>query len=60
MSVVVKEKRHTVSTTVVTNVFNALEDFRWPAHLKMSEVISMAITEFMENHGIVANDSPKV
>ena len=60
MSDVVKEKRPTVATTVELNVYNALEDFRWPAHMKMSEVLLMAITEFMENHGIVVNDSTKV
>ena len=60
MSETVKNKRITVATTVDFHVFNALEDYRWSAHLKMSELVAKALDEFMDTHGIITVDDPKV
>ena len=41
-----------VSTTVSPEVFEALEDHRWTARKKMTEVVSEAISDYIAKHNI--------
>lgn len=41
-----------VSTTVSPEVFEALEDHRWTARKKMTEVVAEAVSDYIAKHGI--------
>ena len=45
-------KSSQVSTTVSPEVFEALEDHRWTARKKMTEVIAEAVSDYIAKHGI--------
>lgn len=49
-------KSNQVSTTVSEETFTALENFRWPAHMKMTEVVAEGVDLFIEKHGIVVGE----
>lgn len=41
-----------VSTTVSAEVFDALEDYRWTARKKMTELVAEAVTDLLAKHKI--------
>lgn len=41
-----------VSTTVAPEVFDALEDHRWTARKKMTEVVAEAVQDYIVKHNI--------
>ena len=41
-----------VSTTVSPEVFDALEDHRWTARKKMTEVVAEAVQDYIAKHKI--------
>ncbi len=49
-----------VSTTVPGEVFDALEDHRWEARKKMTEIVFEAVQDYMAKHNIVVkgNEAP--
>jgi len=48
----VARKSSQVSTTVSPEVFEALEDHRWTARKKMTEVVGEAIADYIAKHNI--------
>lgn len=53
-------KSSQVSTTVSPEVFEALEDHRWTARKKMTEVVAEAISDYIAKHKIkVAAEAPE-
>lgn len=49
-----------VSASISTELFNALEDYRWEARLEKTDVLRNALEEFVVNHGIkVAPEAPE-
>lgn len=46
-------KSSQVSTTVSPELFDALEDHRWTARKKMTEVIAEAVSDYVAKHKIV-------
>lgn len=64
MSVTPVRKSSQVSTTVSPEVFEALEDHRWTARKKMTEVIAEAVADYIAKHkievkGAVNADAPE-
>ncbi len=53
MSENTRKKSAQVSTTVSAEKFTALEDFRWPNKMKMTDVVAEGLDLFIEKHGIV-------
>ena len=47
-----------VSTTVSPEVFEALEDHRWQARKKMTEVVAEAVSDYIAKHGIKVASAP--
>lgn len=45
-------KSSQVSTTVSPEVFDALEDHRWTARKKMTEVVAEAVSDYIAKHKI--------
>lgn len=46
-----------VSTTVPGDVYSALEDHRWTARKKMTEVVAEAIQDYLVKHNIQVQGS---
>ena len=44
----VKVKRYTVNATIDPELFEKIEDMRWGLRMKVSELVSQALTEFVE------------
>ena len=41
-----KAKRKTVATTVSPEMFERIEDYRWPNRMKVADVLSAALEEY--------------
>jgi len=56
----VARKSSQVSTTVAPEVFEALEDHRWTARKKMTEVVAEAVADYIVKHNIVVKPAETV
>lgn len=53
-------KSSQVSTTVSAEYFDGLEDYRWTARKKMTEIVKEALDEYVAKNGIkVDGSAPK-
>lgn len=56
----VARKSSQVSTTVSAEYFDGLEDYRWTARKKMTEIVKEALDEYVAKNGIkVDGSAPK-
>lgn len=50
-------KSKQVSTTVSAEYFDGLEDYHWTNRIKVTDIVRLALDEFVEKHGIKVDGS---